>query len=216
MSHASPLDEPRSPRSTVPGLETAAEALAGERDRAEPAERAARLLAGTPREILARIVPGDPLQIRPRVAGRVRGRALLLDTDRVLVRALALCARQADRWRGRPALEAWLEACVDQAIDDLLAEAPGGGTAAELPQPGVFELLAEPLGLDPPGMRQACARFNRLDEPVRRAFFALVLEGRDLDALARAAGVSATEVARRARRGLDVFLANSPDPPPPA
>ncbi len=56
-------------------------------------------------------------------------------------------------------------------------------------------------------MSRACARFHRLAFPERRAFFDLVLHARSLDELARAGGESATEIARRARRGLDVLLA---------
>jgi hypothetical protein len=55
-------------------------------------------------------------------------------------------------------------------------------------------------------MERACARFHRLPFPERRAFFDLVLHARPLDALAHASGESATEIARRARRGLEALL----------
>jgi DNA-directed RNA polymerase specialized sigma24 family protein len=65
-------------------------------------------------------------------------------------------------------------------------------------------------------MQQACAQFNDLPEPVRKAFFALVLEGAAPAEVARRSGCSLTEIARRARRALDVFLDRaSPAAPPP-
>ena len=221
MNSASPSDERSAGPSAAPAgaaspAAPAAHAPPGAADAAVSPEKLARLLTGTPREILARIVPGDPLRVRPRVAERVRARWVLVDTDRVHLRALALAARQADRWRGRPALETWLGARVELAIDEILEEEPGEASPAELPQPGVFEVLASPLGLDPPRLRRLCATFNRLPDPVRRSFFLLVLEGRGVDEVARLESGNATEIARRARRALDAFLAGLPPDLPPS
>jgi DNA-directed RNA polymerase specialized sigma24 family protein len=47
---------------------------------------------------------------------------------------------------------------------------------------------------------------NALPEEQRRAFREVVLEGRDLDELARAGERSATEIARAARRALLAVL----------
>ena len=55
-------------------------------------------------------------------------------------------------------------------------------------------------------MRDACSAFNRLPSAERRAFFDLVLQAGSLDELAREGEGSATEIARRARRALDVIL----------
>jgi hypothetical protein len=59
-------------------------------------------------------------------------------------------------------------------------------------------------------MRVACAAFDVLPFADRAAFFDLVLEARDLDGCARAAGVNASEIARRARRALAAILGPSP------
>jgi DNA-directed RNA polymerase specialized sigma24 family protein len=176
-----------------------------------PAERSWRkLLGGTPREVLARLVQDDPLGIRGKVAARLDADALLLDADRVHLRVLGRISRFASRYRGRPELAAWIESCVAESVQELLREeheAVRARTPAALEPVGAFATLAPPLGLDPKAMRAACAAFNLLTFVERSAFADLVLRGRSLDEVARAAGESATEVARRARRALDAILA---------
>jgi hypothetical protein len=181
------------------------------------------LLTGSPREILARILAGDPLELRRRLALRLRERALLLDAERVLLRALAFVAYRAGAWRGRPELARWLQARIDEAIDDALAagEAPRANEDEDAPAiappaqtvrdtPGgrdVFALLATPLGLSAAELRAACARFNRLPACEREAFFLLVIDGESLDSACAERAVSANELARAARRALAVLCA---------
>ena len=162
---------------------------------------------GGPREILSRIVPGDPLQVRPRAARRIRARALLFDAERAALRALALIAERAVRWRGRPALDPWLDARVDEALDELLAEERDGAPRAPAPDP-----IAERLGLVPEALARGRARFHALALEDRDAFHRLVLEAGSLDETARALGVGAPELARRARRGLLAFVAGEGRP----
>ena len=185
------------------------------------------LAGGTPREVLARIVQGDPLEVRGRVARELRERALLFDADRVHLRALARCARAAPAYRGRPALDAWVDARVSEALLELLRE--DDERRDEEPRgvepDAALVALAKPLGLDPERLARACRAFNRLPVEDRRAFFRLVLERRSLDELAcdsrsvtrratRGAsdGASATSLARGARRALRVLLAEAPPP----
>jgi DNA-directed RNA polymerase specialized sigma24 family protein len=168
------------------------------------------LLAGAgPREVLARLVDGDPLGLWAVVRERLRARAYLLDADRVFLRSLARVARYAPRYRGEPELEVWLAGIVDEALLDLLEEEREGGAGPTLGPDAVRE-LARPLGLDPAAMRAACRRFHELPEGERRTFQALLVEGRELDELARSTGESATAVARRARHALlTVILRNA-------
>lgn len=164
-----------------------------------------QVLAGSsPREVLARLLAGDPLALQPRVAAALRSRALLLDADRALLRTMARCARMARRYRGHPELERWLDERVDEALLDLVRE-DAEGLRPEARQGGAIEALSRPLGLDPAAMGAACAAFNLLSLGERRAFHDLVIAGRSLDALAAEEG-SATEIARRARRALEVLL----------
>lgn len=170
------------------------------------------LLAGSsPREILARIVPEDPLGVRGLVAARLRRQAFLLDADRVHLRALALCARWAPRYHGQPDIHTWLERLVDQSIIELVREEQEELARVEEPaDAGAFHALAAPLGLDPRAVQLGCRAFNRLVPEERSAFFELVLCGRTLDEVARESGRPAVELARCARRALEVFVATAP------
>ncbi|HVS11670.1 MAG TPA: hypothetical protein VMS76_17515 [Planctomycetota bacterium] len=219
--------EPRSnpvPAQPVPASDLAAGDLARDQDSnaADIAQRRPhwrQLLSGSsPREVLARILPGDPLELRRLAGERLRERAWLCDADRVFLRAVARCARFAVRYRGQPELKAWLGERVDEALADLLREdleAERAGQPAEPEASAAYEDLARPLGLAPAAMRGVCVAFNQLPEPERKAFFALVIESRSLDELARASGAPATEIARRARRALDaVLLAGAAKEPP--
>jgi hypothetical protein len=222
-------DQPPAPEAPLLGHATESPSGSSARDpEIAPAEGTARegdvrwrqlLAGGTPREILCRIVQGDPLEMRDRVARRLHDESYLLDADRVQLRSLARCARFASRYSGRPDFATWLDAIVDAAIDDLLRE----DLEVELDRekststPGAaFVALAQPLGLEPGAMRRACASFNQLPAPDRRAFFELVIQGRALDELARQGRESASEIARRARRALDLVLqASAPEARPP-
>jgi hypothetical protein len=158
------------------------------------------LLTGTPREVLARIVPDDPLGLRVRVGARISERALLLDVEQVLLRAQALCSLHAIAWRGEPELEEWLAARVEEALGAALCEEPDESCVPEALAP-----FATPLELDPLLLSASCARFNALPFEQREAFLSVVLDAVAVDRLARTRGLSLSELARRARAGLEVF-----------
>ena len=165
-----------------------------------------RLLSGgPPRKLLARLVQGDPLGVRRLVGSELRASAVLLDADRVFLRALARCARHAARYQGRPTIEAWLRGQVSRAVreilreeDRALRETPNGGDEQD-----AHTDLARPLGLDPRATRAACDAFNRRPVSERRAFFRLLIEHASLEEVARETDSSIHAVARRARLALD-------------
>lgn len=167
-------------------------------------------LCGSPREVLARIVPGDPIGVREAVAAALRAECVFLDADRVHLRALALVARGAARYRGRPELGAWLAGEARRAVAAILRE---DAEATRVDPGGAFAQLARPLGLDPDALRRGCTAFNRLPAADRAAFFGLAICNRRLDDLVRETGASATEIARAARRGLDAVMLPSPAGP---
>jgi len=158
------------------------------------------LLTGSAAEVLARIVPEDPLGLRGRIGVRLEERALLLDPEGVLLAAQALCALHAPLWRGEPPLDTWLEERVEEALAECLAE-----DALGPPRAAGLEAFARPLSLEPVSLAMACARFHRLPFEAREAFFALVLDARAPERLARARGLSLSDLARRARAALELF-----------
>jgi len=150
--------------------------------------------------VLARLLDGDPLGLRSRVGERLGQRRLLIDAEAAHLRTLARIAQRLARKRGRGLArnptDRWLRERVDEAIDSLLDEA----------EPGV---PGSPVRTVPSA--RACAEFNRLPRVTRESFFQLVLEGRSLDELARTSPHSAPDLARRARRALQIFLDHPPE-----
>ncbi|MDP6407878.1 MAG: hypothetical protein QGI46_00725 [Planctomycetota bacterium] len=174
------------------------------------------LLGGDPRTVLARITPGDPLGLRDLLAGRAEARHLLLDADAVHLRSLAYCARHARTCPDSARPVGWLEAQVEEVLDQWCAEEgrrAGRTEGEECSQTtgGVWAEFAGPLGLEPEQVRRACGRFNLLPDAERAAFFALVLDRREAEEYAVAAGRPLVELAREARRALEVLLRASGD-----
>ena len=167
------------------------------------------LCGATPREVLARIVRDDPLRLRARIGARLLERCLLLDADRVLLRALARIARAAGRYQGRPDLGKWLDGHIDQALEDCRVSNTEAAGRLQ-PAGGAFHELARPLRLDAARLAVACARFNERDDEARRAFFQLVLRRPSTTHTQPAVlGMAELEALRRA---LEPFLALSAAP----
>jgi DNA-directed RNA polymerase specialized sigma24 family protein len=175
------------------------------RPRASRPNWRAILSGASPREVLARTMAGDPLRLRARVAAALERECVVLDADRVVLRAAARIARFAPRYRGQPELEAWLDRQASDAVRDMLEQDADDAGTPRADTSGLRELAA-PLGLDERAVHTACAHFNALAPDERRAFRALVLENRSLDELARESGSPATEIARAARRALETLL----------
>ncbi len=170
------------------------------------------LCGGGPRGIIARLSQGDPLGLRRVVGVRLRQRALLLDADRVHLRALTRIALGAGTYSGLPRFDQWLEDHVDGATDELRKEAAYACAGSLGPQPtipfdqGVHEAIGEPLGICPADSRRVCVAFNQLTRLERLSFMAVVLSGESAEALAEREGVSVVQVARRVRDSLERVL----------
>lgn len=165
-----------------------------------------RLLAGTPRQILARISTGDPLGVRPQVERRLQAQFRVLDPAAVTRRALALVARRAGQWSGRPALDRWVGLLVDEAIEEVGRELAGGSAEP------VDCAVTDKLGLDGAAATAVLRTLDARSEVERRIFYRLVVAGEDLEVLARDEAVNLSEVGRRARVVLDAVLAAASDP----
>ena len=138
---------------------------------------------GTTREVLRRIWEGDPLKIGDLCEERLDERALLIDVTRAQSRAMALVAHASARFDGQKPFALWLRERVDAALDDLMdedGEEERAGVPASEPWDPRFAFLSEVLGIEPGLARKACVLFNALPLSERRAFWAVVVEGKSL------------------------------------
>ncbi|NOT30566.1 MAG: hypothetical protein HOP15_08990 [Planctomycetes bacterium] len=108
---------------------------------------------------------------------------ILLEPDRVTSRALGVCANAAPCEDPPQDLAEWTLSKIDLAIEQLVhadreAESADLGLSPE--QDVQFPLLTESLMLDPALVRTASVAFNALDPLPRRAFFELIVEGREV------------------------------------
>lgn len=141
------------------------------------------LRGGDAQEIHARLSQGDPLRLLEFSARRLRELWFLLEPERVYYRALGVCADAVSREDPPDDLSAWTRAKLDLTIEQLVA----ADLEAELNHPEcvseeqkTFPLLTDSLFLDPELVRSASVAFNSLDALPRRAFFELLIEGREV------------------------------------
>jgi len=132
--------------------------------------------------IHARLCDGDPLRLSERTARRLREVWVLLDPERVCRRALAVCAEAAANEAAPAELEVWAFAKIDLAIaqlreSDAEAERSRPGELSE--EERAFDLLTRSLLVEPLLVRTVSVAFNALDAPPRRAFFELLIEGKE-------------------------------------
>lgn len=137
-----------------------------------------------PEEIYARLLgDGDPLRLQERVAKRLREVWFLLEQDRLVTRTAVLCAKAALAEPAPDDLEAWTIARIDQAIEQLVRrdeEAERCDPQHVEESEKHFPLLTHALLRDPARVREHCVRFNALEPLARRAFFELMIEGREV------------------------------------
>lgn len=132
--------------------------------------------------IQARLSEGDPLRLAERCARRLRERWVLLDPERVRRRAVAVCAEAAAHESAPEELEPWALEKIDRAIGQLLE----ADAEAERSRPGElndeereFDLLTRSLLVEPGLVRTISVAFNLMDALPRRAFFELLIEGKE-------------------------------------
>lgn len=131
-----------------------------------------------PLEVLRRLSDGDPLGVHGAAETRLIERALLLDLPRLTLRAMARAAVRAPGYLGRPELEHWIGARVDEAISDLLREdreEERRGVPPREPWDNRYAFLSEAMGVDPALARRLCILLNDLEDRPRHAFFHMVV-----------------------------------------
>jgi PAS domain-containing protein len=163
------------------------------------------------RELLGRLVDGDPLSLRPRVLRMCREHALLMHADRLLMRALALCAFKGQLYTGSPPIEKWCDSVVQRAARDLLhedLEREVGGELLLREDEVLFRLFVELFGVEPPLSRRASVRFHQAPLNARRVVWRITLEGRPIDAVAGLEGITQQEAEGHLRSVLESLILN--------
>ncbi len=179
------------------------------------------LQGGSAEEIAARLSQGDPLELGPRSARRLREHWFLLDPDRLQHRALAVCAHAAAKEPPPSELGDWALAKIDLAIEQLVRadlEAERAHPELVSDEEKEFLLLTECLAIEPELVRAASVAFNALDELPRRAFFELMIEGREVPEVIEAGpwdedGLYRAIQLALAALGLDAQTRTADDPP---
>jgi hypothetical protein len=150
-----------------------------------PADGIPEILRGTdPLETLDRLIESDPFQIESRACTRLRNLGLFLDPERLGLRAVARVAYAALAYRGEPVLDAWLDACIDLAVDDLLREQleeeEERVPLAKSADKEFYSKLARIAGVPGQHGRRVCVVMNAMAVEDRRTFFAIVVEGKSV------------------------------------
>jgi hypothetical protein len=154
-------------------------------------------------------------------ARRLREVWVLLDPDRVCQRALAVCAKAASDEAPPADLGAWARAKIDVAIEQLVyADSEAERVHPELlsEHDKAFPLLTDSLMVDPERVRSTSVAFNSLDALPRRAFFELLIEGREVGEVIEAGpwdedGLYEAIQTALATVDLDVRSGTADDPP---
>ncbi|MEQ1892027.1 MAG: hypothetical protein ABL998_05750 [Planctomycetota bacterium] len=170
-------------------------------------------LRGEPREIHARLLENDPLRLRERCAVRLRARWILIEPDRAFARSAACAALCAAQDQPPPDLEKWAIACIDKAFEQILASDRAAELAGDPPdeEQRTFPLLTDCLMVAPERVRSVALAFQALEDPVRRAFFELLVEGREvLQVLQEGPWVDADQLHDHTHASLRVFGHNPP------
>jgi hypothetical protein len=134
-------------------------------------------------EIHARLCSGDPLKLCEGAARRLRETWYLLDPERVYKHALATAAEAAAVEPAPVDLEAWKQAKIDATIERLIRadrEAEASTPERVGDEDMNFPLLTTCLLIEPELVRQRSVAFNALEALPRRAFFELLIEGREV------------------------------------
>jgi len=137
-----------------------------------------------PSEVYSRVLgDGDPLRLQERVAKRLREVWLLVEHERLVTRTAVLCAKGALAEPAPADLESWTIGKIDQALEQLVRrdeEAEQSDPLHVEETEKVFPLLTDAMLRDPARVRGYCVRFNALEPLARRAFFELMIEGREV------------------------------------
>lgn len=171
----------------------------------------ARFRGLTIRETLHALLESDPLGLAARAERALGATALFLDPQRVLHRVAARVAFELELRDGAD-FERWLEVLTTQSLGELLeeqrSEEARGIPNSQSEDGGYYAEFADATGIDVELVRLVCITVNNLDEPYRRAFRALAVERRSIDACVRDGLGTANQLEQRFREvGYRIALA---------
>ncbi len=134
-------------------------------------------------EILKIVVTEDRLELWPRCADRLLERCYLVDMERLFARTAARIAYAGQTYNGVPEFRDFLQERIDYSIDELMREDREDERAGKPLLPGEdarFTFVSQVLGMELGVTRRGVCQFNVLDERMRHAFFALVVQTKRL------------------------------------
>jgi hypothetical protein len=156
---------------------------------------------------------GDPLRLAETSARRLREVWVLLEPDRVCRQAFAVCAEATQAEEPPDDLAAWALGKVDLAIEQLVR----ADREAERARPEHlsrddmdFPLLTDCLFQEPEQVRRSSVAFNALDPLPRRAFYELLIEGREAGHVIEAGPWDADGLYKAIHEALAVFDLDMP------
>ncbi len=135
--------------------------------------RAILLKAKSREELYAKITSGDPLRLVERSSLRVREQNYLMEGARVANHtALVIAAIPFD---AHESLGDWLNARIDDAIEDVLIEDQRREKEPHSYTDEDYEFMLLTFGIVPERCIGATVRFNGLNDPTRKSFFDLLV-----------------------------------------
>lgn len=170
-----------------------------------------QFMGRSPIEIVEALQGGiDPFELSKRVSQYRSERAVLVDTQRLRLRAAAIIAFNLPFIDSGVDLEEWLAGQIDAAWHQLAIdddESHGEFSRDEFDQLAAEEswgFAAEILDVPLPVACRICVFFNHLPDAQRRAFFGRIVEQLDPEALAAREGCSTEQL----QANLDRVLRN--------
>lgn len=163
--------------------------------------------SGDAHAILERLARENPLDLAQRCTDRTRAKAVLLDAERVLLRAAARIAYHAHRYDASRSLDGWIAERIDQAIEDLLREDYEEDLESVPLDPNDERYLSFATILRAPvqAVRRACVVFHALPLEERAAFWAMLIDFKPLDRYAAEARVPLRVALQRFERAVTAF-----------
>jgi hypothetical protein len=138
-------------------------------------------------QVLHRVLEGDPLDLMGRCAAHLRAEGVLVYLTRLVHRAAARVAFDADLLDGSR-IDGWLDDCVARSVVELMEEQQSEEWAlvppGESPDAPLYHRVSEAAGIPIALARVAVMAINRCPAAQRRSYHAVVLEGRALAACA--------------------------------